>query len=366
MSVKVKVTTGVLVGIVVGVLGGAMGITWLHPPVDTSAIDNATKSVMVTAEVEDKPVRDLFSVQAQVRPEIEEPVVLATAGEGARQIVSGKVHAVGSVLHFGDVVAEVSGRPVFAVPSWLPIYRDITENAEGSDVDALQQMLQDIGLYLGSVGGKAGPQTMAAITKLYTRAGYAAPDPKGLLMSDTAVLSADGLAVASAAPVGSELSEDTPMVTVVTAPAVILARVDMIQAQGFPVGTSVMVQIGSASPMVSEVTAVGDFQEGTVSQPAGYDITVTIPDGVDSLVVVQEPVIVSESGDLQTGPAVPLTAIRRDSAGSSYVLVPGPSDQTPMTPTRVAVSVTGQTAGWAVIQENPDLPVGATVIVSGD
>jgi len=362
MAHKATVTAGVVIGVAAGLLIGALGMAWLNPPVDTSAIDNATKSILVTAQVEEKPQRDLYSVGAQVTSETTEPVTPTAASDGVRQVVSGKVHAVGDILRFGDVVAEVSDRPIFAVPTWLPLYRDITENMEGSDVDALQQMLTDIGLYSGTIGGKAGPQTLNAIAQLYTRAGYPAPNPKGLAMGDTAVVPTDGLAVADAAPVGAQLSEDLPLVSVVTAPAVITARADMVQAQGFPVGTPVSVQIGSASPVDSTVIAVGEFVSGTTSQPAGYDVTIAIPDGVDSVAAAGEPVVVSERTDVPTGPAVPLTAIRRDADGASYILIPGSAG----VPVRVIVDVVGQSAGYAIFDDNSELPVGAAVIVSGD
>lgn len=365
MGVKAKVTGGVFAGLVVGVLAGAVGVAWLYPPVDTSPIDNATKAVAVTAQVEDRPVRDLFSMSAQVTSETVEPVMPTSGGEGARQVVSGKVHAIGDVLHYGDVVAEVSGRPIFAVPASLPLYRDIRDDSKGSDVAGLQQMLTDIGLYSGSVAGEIGPLTLQAIAKLYTRAGYLAPDPKGLAMGDTAAVPSDAVTVASAAEAGSVISEDNPLVTVVTAPAVITARADMIQIQGFPAGATVNVQIGSASPVPSTVTSVGDFQESTFSQPPGYDVTIAIPEGVDPVAIAQEPVIVSESGQVPTGPSVPLTAIRRDGSGS-FVLLPSDSTSTPGVPRTVAVTVVGQSSGYAVIQDNPDLPVGTTILVSGD
>ena len=361
MAHKATVTAGVVIGVVAGVLIGAVGMAWTHPPVDTSAIDNATASILVTAQAEEKPQRDLYTIRAQVTSETLAPVTPSAASDGVRQVMSGKVHAPGDILHFGDIVAEVSGRPIFAVPTWLPLYRDITESMEGSDVDALQQMLTDIGLYSGTIGGKAGPQTLNAIAQLYTRAGYPAPNPKGLAMGDTAVVPADGLTVADAAPVGAQLSEDLPLVSVVTAPAVITARADMIQAQGFPVGTSVSVQIGTASPVGSTVVAVGEFVSGTTSQPAGYDVTIAIPDGVDPVAAAGEPVVVSERTQVPNGPAVPLTAIRREADGASYVLIPGSAG----VPAQIVVDVVGQSAGYAVIDDNPELPVGTAVIVSG-
>jgi len=366
MGVKVKVAAGVFAGLLVGALAGSLAVAWLRPPADTSPIDNATKSLLVTASVERMPVRDRYSMSAQVTAPTLAGIFPTSPGAAGREVVSGKVHKVGDTIHYGDVVAEVSGRPVFAVPASLPLYRDISGDDTGSDVAGLQKMLAGAGLYKGAADGKPGAATLQAIAKLYTRAGYGAPDPVGLLVGDTAPVPADGLKVASAAPVGSEISPDSPLLTVVAAPAVITARADMLQAQGFPLGAEVSVQIGSATPVPSKVLSVGDFQDGSLGVSPGYDVTISLPDGVDAAAAAQEPVVVSESADIPTGSAVPLSAIRRDANGATYVDLPPAADGATDSPVRhVSVTVLSQSSGYAIIQENPDLPTGAAVVVSG-
>ena len=366
MGVKAKVAGGVVVGLLLGGLAGAVALAWWFPPVDTSPIDNATKSLLVTAAVESQPIRELYSLSAQVSAEQVSAIMPTAGGSGGRLVVSGKVHAPGDVIHYGDVIAELSGRPVFAVPSALPLYRDISRDETGSDISGVQHLLADLGLYNGSVDGKATTATLTAIASLYTRAGYPAPNPAGLLMTDTAAIPADALVVAEAAPSGQEVTAEKPLMTVVTAPAVISARVDLLQAPAFTQGTTVEVKVGSADPVASTVAAVGAFDNAALGEPPGYDITVTLPEGVDPVAAAQSPVTVSESGQVDLAPAVPLSAIHRDATGATYVLLPVvPAGATPGQPRQVSVSVTGQSAGWAIIGDNPDLPVGTQVIVSG-
>ena len=360
---KGKVAFWVVSGLLVGALAGAVAAGWLFPRVDTTPIDNATKSLLVTATVEDKPVREVYSLGAQVTA-ASVAAVMPTGASG-RMVVSGRAHATGDTIRFGDVVAEVSGRPVFAVPASLPVYRDLVAGDVGSDVAGLQRMLTDLGLYAGAVDGKLSTGTAQAISRLHTRAGYPAPNPVALLTGDVAALPADGLVVAEAAGVGQEITTERPLMSVVVAPAVITARVDMLQAQVFLVGTAVNVQVGSAAPAPSSVLSVGEFQEGSAGNPPGYDIKIGVPEGVDPESAAQQPVIVSEADEVPTGPAVPLAAVRRDAAASTYVELPRPTSATPGPPQRVAVTVVGQSAGWAVIADNPDLPVGASVVVSG-
>jgi len=365
MNRRVAVVGGVVAALVVGAFGGAVGVAWFRPPVDTSPIDNATKSIQVTALVEERPVRDLYSLSAQVPPEATVAVMPLVAGPG-REVVSGEVHKPGDVIHYGDVVGEVSGRPVFAVSASLPLYRDLFQGDSGSDALGVQQLVSDLGLYTGPVDGGLGAMSVAGIAALYTRAGYDAPDPPGLLMVDVAAVPADALTVAGAAAIGEEISADHPLLRLVTSPAVITARVDMLQATAFTVGTTVNVQVGSAAPVTSTVTAVSGFQESTVGTPPGYDITVAMPAGVDPVTAQQQPVLVSETVTIPTGLAVPLAAIRYGSAGGAYVVLPPLADgATPAPPRTVPVTVVSQSGGYAIIGPTPDLPAGTAVIIAG-
>jgi len=367
-----------------GAVGGAVVMGWLHPIADTSPIDNATRSLLVTAEVERQPVRQVYSLNAQVSSPVVVDVVpsfvSASGSDGnedggsvvQRQVVSGHVHQVGDLIGVGDLVAEVSGNPVFAVPSSLPLYRDIVLNSKGSDVAGVQQMLADIGLYSGQVTGEVGPATVKAIASFYKRGGYAAPEqPQYQAMfrlADMVAIPFDGVRVASVAGVGMEVDAEHPLMTVEVSPAVITARVDMVQAGAFPVGGVVGVRIGSATTFDATVTTVSQFRTPEVSQPAGYDITVSIPEGVDVSVAGNDPVVVTEKADVPMGVAVPLTAIRRDTTGGVYVRL-APQVGTEVTPSAMAqvpVTVLSQAAGYAIIEDNPLVPPGARVVVSGD
>jgi len=150
-----KVTIGVLLGLLSGVITGSVVVAWVFPRVDTSPIENATKTVLVTGAVEERPVRELFSISAQMtHPTVAS--VMPVSDDAIREVVSGMVHQIGDVIRYGDVVAEVSGRPVFAMPASLPLYRDLYRDATGSDVAGLQQVLADLGLYSGAVDGDFG------------------------------------------------------------------------------------------------------------------------------------------------------------------------------------------------------------------
>ncbi|MFE9857070.1 peptidoglycan-binding protein [Streptomyces sp. NPDC005780] len=73
-------------------------------------------------------------------------------------------------------IAEVSGRPVFALPGSMPGYRDLTPGLTGQDVAQLQDSLGELGLYAGGdTRGWFGPATKRAVVGLYRKVGYPAP-----------------------------------------------------------------------------------------------------------------------------------------------------------------------------------------------
>ncbi|MDR2895436.1 MAG: hypothetical protein LBV30_02120 [Propionibacteriaceae bacterium] len=375
-----------LAALLVGLLlGGAVGVFMtasLNPQADTSAIDNAVKELLVTAPVEERPIRQLSSVSGSISVPDDLSLVpnglaqeLSSDGQtlsvSARPVVSGGVHSVGEALHYGDLVAEVSGSPIFAIAADVPIYRDLVEGIEGNDVAGLQGMLAQIGLYQGPADGKLAKGTMVAIKVLYERSGYLLPELQpgkhGMPLSQTASLPADGATVISANPLGHEITEEQPLVTIQLSPAVIVARVDMLQAEAFAAGMPVDVQIGASQPQPSLVVTVSGFKDAEPETPAGYDITVALPEGVDGPKVSDQPVIVREPGSVPNGPAVPLTAIHRDATGQNYVLVEDATStgEPAAAPRKVLVAVRNQVVGYAILAEDAALPIGTNVIVSG-
>ncbi|MDR1449762.1 MAG: peptidoglycan-binding protein [Propionibacteriaceae bacterium] len=83
--------------------------------------------------------------------------------------------AVGQEVGPGQVLAEVSGRPVFALAGVTPAYRDLRPGYEGDDVRQLQQDLADMGFDPGAIDGVFGAPTKTAVESFYQSIGYPAP-----------------------------------------------------------------------------------------------------------------------------------------------------------------------------------------------
>ncbi|MFJ2822915.1 peptidoglycan-binding protein [Streptomyces toxytricini] len=102
------------------------------------------------------------------------PGAAAAAGGGGKPVVTRVAKQPGAAVQAGEVLVEVSGRPVFALAGALPVYRDLKPGATGKDVGQLQAGLRALGHSTGKdPSGTYGPGTKAAVTNLYTALGYA-------------------------------------------------------------------------------------------------------------------------------------------------------------------------------------------------
>ena len=385
LSSRRVLVLGVVVGLLVGGLVGGLVVGFVFPRPDTSAIDVAQQPSRVTVGVSTQPVRVVASLQGTVSaPSVVGVLPNAVNGVGV-DVVSGRVCLVGDVIKPWDVVGEVSNRPVFAVLSSVPLFRDLAPDMFGSDVRLVQQALKDAGWLKSDPSGVMDWATSNALTRLFKAAGYSAPllasakpvlpdpltgvapDPvrrAGLPLADTAWIPAGGLPVAAVAAVGQVLDADHPLLQLTTQPAVIKARADLLAAPSFQVGAGVNVQIGSGAPVSSTVLTVSGFDSGVSGGGSpGYDVTVGLPDGVDAVQAQALPVQVTETVQPATGLAVPLLAIRTDGQGS--FVYRAAADET-SADVRVGVTVLAQANGYAILVDNQQLPVGVQVVISGE
>lgn len=88
------------------------------------------------------------------------------------RIVTG-VPREGAVLAEGEVLATVSGRPVFLLDGRLPSYRDLGPGMSGRDVRQLEVALRRLGLDPGAVDGRYDAATEAAVAAMFQRRGFA-------------------------------------------------------------------------------------------------------------------------------------------------------------------------------------------------
>jgi HlyD family secretion protein len=92
-------------------------------------------------------------------------------GEGTPVVTAVRVKP-GERVRAGAVLVEVSGRPVFALPGRIPVYRDLRPGSQGTDVRQLQGALRAQGFGSGDPPGFFGEGTKAAVRRFYRAKGY--------------------------------------------------------------------------------------------------------------------------------------------------------------------------------------------------
>lgn len=101
----------------------------------------------------------------------------AFGADGASLVVTATPLSRGDVVAAGEAILEVAGRPVLVLSGAVPAYRDLVPGVTGPDVVQLQRALRQLGIPVEDPDGTYGASTGAAVTELYSRAGYRAPEP---------------------------------------------------------------------------------------------------------------------------------------------------------------------------------------------
>ena len=345
-----------MVAAAVGFLAGALVTAWVLPDVDDSAIRHATESLRVTAPVESRSASAMPPLQAVVTPPRTETV--QPRDGGSVSVLTASPPKVGQKIRAGDIVAEISGRPVLAFPRSVPLYRDLSVGDKGNDVRQLERTLAERGLLGGQPSSRATERTRKAVNELLARAGHAKVPPGVVLPLADTVIIPDGATVTAAAEIGDRLDAEHPLVTVETRGSVVTARADVLSVAFLEPGSSVTVTNIQGASAEARVTSKSAFQEATTDQPAGYDIVIAPPEGLE--LEVGDAVVISVASTGEPQLAVPLSALRQD-GDHTYVLVVPDAGQTTQ-PSRLDVVVDGQSDGYAILRGS-SLSVGTLVVL---
>lgn len=174
-----------VVAALVVALGGLGAAQLVKSPGEHAAEADAPPHSLITAQVESRRLVDTVVLRGRVTAAQSVDVTAQGAGKsledsGGSAIVTAVRVKTGDALNAGQVLVEISGRPVFVLPGAVPAYRDLKPGAEGKDVAQLQQALSAIGLKTGAdQAGSYGVGTRDAVAALYQRIGYSAPQAQG-------------------------------------------------------------------------------------------------------------------------------------------------------------------------------------------
>ncbi len=168
--------------IVAAVAVGSTGLGWLAGQQIKSPAEIASETApptpsLITVPIESRTLSSTVIVRGTVTFD-EQTQITVTGGEGAAIITRVPLVA-GDQLDEGDVIVEVSGRPVIALAGELPVFRNFTPGLEGPDVNQLEAALFRLGFDPGTVDNRYDQATELAVEAFYRQLGYS-PDEPGL------------------------------------------------------------------------------------------------------------------------------------------------------------------------------------------
>ncbi|WP_448318757.1 peptidoglycan-binding protein [Streptomyces sp. CO7] len=165
---------GIAAGAVVLAGAGLGAATVVRSPAQAAADAGPPPMDVLVARVEKRVLRDTVIVRGTATAAQTLRVTPAAApGAAGAPVVTKLPVAAGDKVTAGKVLLEVSGRPVFALPGKVPVYRDLKPGAEGEDVAQLQKALAARGHGTdGDTQGVFGAGTKSALAGFYASIGY--------------------------------------------------------------------------------------------------------------------------------------------------------------------------------------------------
>ncbi|MFD7560079.1 peptidoglycan-binding protein [Streptomyces sp. NPDC059835] len=171
-----RVVAGLVAGAGLMAVGGLLATMVVKSPAQVAAESRPPAQQALTVPVESRVLAQTVVTRGTVIAG--ETVTVSPQGHGSGEgagaaVVTRLTLKAGDEIKAGQLLTEVSGRPVFALKGGLPVYRDLKPGATGDDVAQLQQALRELGHGTGSdPKGAFGPGTKAALTARYKAIGY--------------------------------------------------------------------------------------------------------------------------------------------------------------------------------------------------
>ncbi|MFB6562063.1 peptidoglycan-binding protein [Streptomyces sp. NPDC056400] len=171
-----RVVLAVVGGAALMAVGGLLATALVKSPAQVAAETGPPAQGALTADVERRVLAQTVVMRGTVVADQSVAVspqgVRSGEGTGAALVTKLPLKA-GDPVTAGQLIAEVSGRPVFTLHGGQPMYRDLRPGASGDDVAQLQQALRELGHGTGGdAKGVFGAGTKAALAARYRAIGY--------------------------------------------------------------------------------------------------------------------------------------------------------------------------------------------------
>lgn len=407
----------ILVAVPVMVAAGAVVVaSHSATPAQTAANARPPAPRVLTAPVAHRVLTNSVVFRADVsdaNPSVAS--VPASVGGDGLVITSMAVRA-GATVTDGQLVAEVSTRPIFVATGAVPAFRQMQPGSRGVDVQQLQRTLAGQGLFDGSPDGTFGTATAAAVRALYTRNSaqvvLTSPDADRQLTAARQKVTADRAALATPTPapgaagqlkadqaqldqlasttgpvvplgevvfvpalpskvlstgggVGTVLKQGASVVSVGSGAVIARGGVDSTQLQGLKIGQAAVLdpgtQVGSARTYPATISAIAaQPSNDSNAGPPQTMVSVQVRGAATALVGTNVAVRVTLASSNGPVDIVPLAAVSTGADGATAVTVLKPDGSQTSVPVRVLL-VTD--SGVAVAAASGGLAAGDKVVL---
>jgi hypothetical protein len=323
--------------------------------------ETSREVVAVYAAVEERQVSEGVVGKASVKAGPETTISGMSVGGAALPVVTATHVSPGDVVENGAMVATVSDRPLFFLSLDIPLFRDLHFRDKGTDVLSLQKALG------ASETGTFDLQTSWAWRNLYAGVDMVPPGGVGegayVSIAEVQALPRSDFppTVTSIASPGSLLSEEYPLLKLLTGPPQVEFRASAREATNITEGLEVRISSAAGESTSAKVAQIGPFEAATSGdqpQKAGHLIRVSLTAADTARFKEGSGVSVSTQAATPPTKSLPSVAIRQD-GGSKYVLAIDDKGDV----RRVNVLVHATASGWSSV-EAAELTTGDRVQVT--
>jgi hypothetical protein len=304
---------------------GLVATFFIKSPAQRAAEQAPPPPTVLTSPV----VKQVLTQQVTVRGTVvvSSKVPVGYLGSASPAVVTGLPVGVGDEVVAGQVVAEVSGRPIIVLTGEIPAYRSLYPGDKGKDVAQLQASLEALGRLASYRSGTYDWATEVAVDKLYKDLGYESPD--SVPLGEVVYISSDLARVGTLkATIGMIVGAD-PLLTLNTGAVVVQATVPGGQQVGIAAGQTVAINDDvNRRQAKGVVDSIGEFQGSAAdSQDAapsspGYPLVVTPGEGMDTSWVGASVGVTIIIGSTPTEVlSVPVSAVQTGEGDNRYVSV---------------------------------------------
>ncbi|GAA4917882.1 hypothetical protein [Nesterenkonia rhizosphaerae] len=169
----------VAVASVISLVAGFLLSLMVVSPAQRAAEAAPPQAGPITVPVEERQLATDLTLRGDAQYDDPVSVSLDGGDGGGPAVVTGHVPEVGQELSPGDVLIEITGRPVIVLPGELPAYRSLRIGSAGPDVVQLRSALLELGYAAGHTASDVYDYDLSlAVEALYSNAGYAPPEPE--------------------------------------------------------------------------------------------------------------------------------------------------------------------------------------------